>query len=219
MARIARLVIPDYPHHVLQRGNRRQTVFFNDQDKATYIEYLKVYAKPAGIEFWAYCLMDNHVHLIAVPKTPESFAQGFAEAHRRYTRMVNFREKWRGYLWEGRFRSYPMHEIHLYAAMRYIERNPVRAGIVSKPWDYQWSSARAHSFNLKDALLSDNFVTPETKDWKQFLEAEDDTVRISEFRKHSDTGRPLGDKKFIELLEGITGRIIRKQKTGPKVIK
>ncbi|MFA4842651.1 MAG: transposase [Candidatus Omnitrophota bacterium] len=95
MTRIARVVIPGLPHHVVQRGNRRQAVFFNDDDRLAYLDCLKVYAKPAGIHFWAYSLMNNHVHLIAVPDSEESLALGFSEAHRRYTRRVNFRQGWR----------------------------------------------------------------------------------------------------------------------------
>src|SRR3990172_7668648 len=132
MVRIARIVIPGLPHHVIQRGNRRQPVFFRTSDFEAYLRILKEQSAKFGISFWAYCLMANHVHLIAIPDSEESFAHGIAETHRRYTRMVNFRENWRGYLWQGRFSSYPLDETYLYAAVRYVERNPVRAGIVTK---------------------------------------------------------------------------------------
>jgi putative transposase len=216
MARIARVVAPGIPHHIVQRGNRRQTVFFSDADRQTYLDYLRIYAKPAGIHFWVYDLMDNHVHLIAVPDEKDSFARGFAEAHRRYTRMINFREGWRGYLWEGRFKSFPLSEAHLYAAIRYVENNPVRAKIVKKAWDYPWSSARAHVFKQNDPLLEDNFVISEIKDWKAFLLQEDDSRIAALFKSHTNTGRPLGDSQFIDQIEGLTGRILYKQKPGPK---
>lgn len=216
MARIARVVAPGYPHHIIQRGNRRQRVFFSDDDRIAYLDYLRTYAKPAGIHFWAYCLMDNHVHLIAVPERGESFARGFSEAHRRYTRMINFRESWRGYLWQGRFKSYPLSESHLYAAMRYIERNPVRAKIVKDAWHYPWSSARTHVLKEKNPILDDNFVISGIKDWKAFLAEEDVSININTHKIHANTGRPLGDKKFIEAIEKITGRFLRKQKPGPK---
>ncbi len=216
MARIARLVIPGLPHHIIQRGNRRQRVFFSDDDRRVYLDYLRIYAKPAGIHFWGYCLMGNHVHIIAVPDREDSFACGFAEAHRRYTRMVNFREGWRGYLWEGRFKSYPLSEFHLYAAIRYIERNPVRAKIVKNAWDFLWSSARAHVLKQKDPLLEDNFMASEIKDWASFLAEEDKQGDINLHRLHVNTGRPLGDDRFIEKIEGLTGRILHRQKPGPK---
>jgi putative transposase len=216
MARIARVVIPGHPHHIIQRGNRRQKVFFNDDDRKAYLDYLRIYAKPAGIHFWAYCLMDNHVHMIAAPGRESSFAQGFAEAHRRYTRMINFREKWRGYLWEGRFKSYPLSEFHLYAAIRYAERNPVRAKIVKNAWDYSWSSAKAHTFQQKDPLLDNNFLISEMKNWKSFLSEDDEPANIHLFKAHENTGRPLGDTKFIKTIESITKRSLHKQKPGPK---
>lgn len=216
MARIARVVISGYPHHIIQRGNRRQEVFFSDEDRKTYLDYLRLYAKTSGIDFWGYCLMDNHVHLIAIPQKEDSFGRGFAEAHRRYTRYINFRKGWRGYLWEGRFKSYPLDETHLYAAIRYIERNPVRAGIVEHAWDYPWSSARSHVFKKSDVLLSENFLLSDISDWKAFLSQEDDRNVLKDFRRHGYTGRPLGDDKFVESLEKITGRILQKQKPGPK---
>lgn len=217
MARIARLVVPGMPHHIVQRGNRRQRVFFTDDDCRAYLNYLVIYAKPAGIRFWGYCLMANHVHLIAVPDREDSFARGFSEAHRRYTRMINFREKWRGYLWEGRFKSCPLSQNHLYAAMRYIERNPVRAKIVENAMDYPWSSAKAHILKQKDSLLDDNFMGSEIKDWKLFLSDTDKQADINLLKTHINSGRPLGDKQFIEVLEKLTGRILGRQKPGPKV--
>jgi putative transposase len=216
MSRIARVVVPGIPHHIMQRGNRRQLVFFSDDDRKTYLEYLRIYAKPAGIRFWGYCLMDNHVHIIAIPDREESLARGFSEAHRRYTRRVNFRENWRGYLWEGRFKSCPLSEPHLYAAMRYIERNPVRAKIVRNAWEYPWSSAKVHVFSQKDSLLDENFVISEVKDWRRFLLVEEEETVVSLFRLHLNTGRPLGDSQFIEATEEFTGRILHKQKPGPK---
>ncbi|MFA5119180.1 MAG: transposase [Candidatus Omnitrophota bacterium] len=216
MARLARLVVPKYPHHIIQRGNRRQQVFFSDQDKIAYLDYLRIRAKPAGIRFWAYCLMDNHVHLIAVPEQEDSLAYGLGEAHRRYTRMINFREEWRGYLWEGRFKSFVLDEFHLYAAMRYVERNPVRAGIVRNAWDYKWSSARAHAGKEKDPLLDNNFVIEDIKDWKSFLSHGDESSIMSLMKSHANTGRPLGDDTFIKKLEKLTGKHLKKQKPGPK---
>jgi len=217
MARIARVVIPGIPHHIIQRGNRRQDVFFSDNDRKLYLGLLKDHCRKAGIKIWAYCLMRNHIHLVAVPEREDSFARGIGEAHRKYTRAINFREGWRGYLWQGRFSSYPLDEMYLYAAIRYVERNPVRAGITKKAEDYKWSSAKAHIKREKDGLLSDNFFTKDIKDWKSYISLEDE--RIDKLRSHIRTGRPLGDDEFIEKLEKITGRILRKLKPGPKKVK
>jgi putative transposase len=128
--RIARVVIPGIPHHVVQRGNRRQKVFFNDEDRVYYLRLLKKYGDKAGLSFWAYCLMPNHVHMIAVPKTSDSLAEAMAAANWRYALAVNFREDWRGCLWQGRFYSCPLDQPHLIAAARYIERNPVRSAML-----------------------------------------------------------------------------------------
>ena len=216
MARIARIVIPNYPHHIIHRGNRREKVFFSDEDKKAYLCMLNKQAKESGIEFWAYCLMDNHVHFIAVPKREESFAKGFAQTHKLYTRRINYRKNWRGHLWEGRFKSCVLSEQHLYSAIRYVERNPVRAGIVKKAEDYAWSSAKAHIYKKRDEVLSDNFVVNEISDWKEYLSEESDDIKGLLFIKHSDTGRPLGDKNFIEKIERVTGRMLCKNKPGPK---
>lgn len=216
MARIARVVIPECPHHIIQRGNRRQRVFFSEEDKMTYLNYLRIYAKPAGIEFWGYCLMDNHVHLVVVPKREDSLAKGLAEAHRRYTRLINFREGWKGYLWEGRFKSYPLSEQHLYATLRYIECNPVRAGIVRRAEHYRWSSAKMHISRAGDGLLTGNFTLSEIKDWASYLAEGDSETDKNLFVGHADTGWPLGDEKFINYLEERTGRVLHKRKPGPK---
>ena len=133
MARLARLVVPGLPHHVTQRGNRRQQTFFCEEDYAAYVELMADWCKERGVEIWGYCLMPNHVHLIAVPRSEEGLARAVGEAHRRYTRRINFREKWRGYLWQGRFASFVMDEPYLLAAARYVELNPVRAGLAPMP--------------------------------------------------------------------------------------
>ena len=216
MARIARVVIPNYPHHIIHRGNRREKVFFTKSDKQAYLDFLMKQAKRCGIEFWAYCLMDNHVHFVAVPKKEDSFARGFAQAHKDYTRRINFRNNWRGHLWEGRFKSCVLSQNHLYAAVRYIERNPVRAGMVKRGQDYSWSSAKAHVYKTKDRLLSDNFMTEEITNWKEYLSDDTDDKKGDLFVGCVDTGRPLGDNDFIKKLEAVVGRTLRRKKPGPK---
>jgi len=216
MSRIARVVIPGVPHHIIQRGNRRQTVFFSDEDRKKYLEYLRFFGDKFGIKYWAYCLMYNHVHLIAVPETEESLARGIGEAHRKYTRKINLHEGWKGYLWQGRFASYPLDQRYLYAAVRYVERNPVRAGLVRKAEEYPWSSAKAHVLGQRDLLLSKSFLSEEIKDWLSFLQVEDSGQDVEHFKRHARTGRPLCDETFLTKLEMMTGRTLRKKKPGPK---
>ncbi|MDP3789800.1 MAG: transposase, partial [Candidatus Omnitrophota bacterium] len=147
-------------------------IIFNAHLESKELERYCVLDKEAGVTFWAYCLMKNHVHLIAVPKAKDSLANGIGETHRRYTRMVNFREDWRGFLWQGRFMSYPLDENYLYTAIRYVERNPVRAGLVKRAEDYQWSSAKDHVYGKSNILLSDFFMLSEIKDWRYYLAKE-----------------------------------------------
>ncbi len=132
MPRIERVTVPSIPHHITQRGNRRQKTFFSNKDYTTYIDLMAEWCNRCGVEIWAYCLMPNHVHLIAVPDNEDSLAKAIGEAHRRYTRHINFRKGWRGHLWQGRFASYPMDEVYLMVAARYIELNPVKARLVRK---------------------------------------------------------------------------------------
>jgi putative transposase len=214
MPKIARVVIPGCPHHIVQRGNRRLKVFFSDADKELYLKLIGRHAQKFGLAIWAYCLMDNHVHMVMVPKERNSLARGLGEAHRKYTSLINIRENWRGYLWQGRFISYPMDGGHLFAAIRYVERNPVRAQIVSRAELYKWSSAPAHVLNAQDKLLSPCPLTVEVKDWASYLGQKDEAGEVRKLVAHERTGRPLGDKAFVKKLEELTGRILAPRKRG-----
>ena len=216
MARIARVVVSKLPHHIIQRGNRRQKVFFTDGDYEAYLSLVAEWCREFKVAIWAYCLMPNHVHLIAVPPHADSLARAIGEVHRRYTRMINFREKWRGFLWQGRFASYPMDERYLYAAARYIELNPVRAGIVQKPEDYPWSSAQAHLTGHDDKLIEVQSLLGMVEDWNHYLHEKEDAEELELIRRHERTGRPLGGRKFIRRIESKLGRILRLSKPGPK---
>ena len=215
MARLARVVVPGIPHHITQRGNRRQAVFFSDNDKTKYINFLKEEASKNKVLIWAWCLMNNHVHFVVVPSTEESLSKTFGDTHKRYTRMINFREKWRGYLWQGRFSSFPMDESYLLSAVRYVERNPVEAGVVSKAEDYPWSSAKAHVYRTSDPLLSASFLDECIQDWSKYLCIFEEK-QTKQFNRHSKTGRPLGESGFLRKLEQLAGRVFQKAKPGPK---
>ena len=216
MARMKRVVVPGIPHHITQRGNRRQEVFFQESDYENYISLLREWCDRCGVEIWAYCLMPNHIHLIAVPETEESLSRCIGETHRRYTRMINFREEWRGYLWQGRFASYLMDKKYLMAAVRYIELNPLRAKMVSQPWEYVWSSALAHINGKDDRLVRVRTLLEMVGDWKKFLQGGTQEEEVEQIRYHERTGRPLGDESFINRLEEMLGRVLRPQKAGRK---
>ena len=213
---MARAVIPGVPHHITQRGNRRQPAFLCDEDYRAYLELMGEWCGKLGLEVWAYCLMPNHVHLIVVPESEEGMRRAIGEAHRRYTRRINFREGWRGHLWQGRFASFPMDETYLMAAARYIERNPVRAHLSRCVWRYRWSSARAHVNGEDDGLVRVKPLLDRVDDWKDFVRTHEDETEREALRQHERTGRPLGSEAFMAKVERITGRPLRKQKPGPK---
>src|SRR5215469_2923177 len=144
MARLARIVVPHCPHHVTQRGNRREPIFFEDGDQDIYRDLLAEQAEKARLEVWAYCLMPNHVHLIVVPREETGFARAIGEAHRRYTNFINARGRWTGHLFQNRFASVVMDDEHLAAGVRYVSLNPVRARLVERADRWPWSSVRAH---------------------------------------------------------------------------
>jgi putative transposase len=206
--RFARIVVPGCPHHLIQRGNRRQLVFFSDDDRAFYLTLLGRAARRFGIAIWAFCLMENHVHIVAVPKFEDSFGRGFGEVQRKYTLVINTRENWKGFLWQGRFISYPLDEGHCYRAVRYVERNPVRAGLVTLAEAYDWSSARAHVRGESHPLLSPFPLLRTVKDWSSYLGRRDGLEAIEELQRHERTGRPLGSQDFIKRLEELTGRAL-----------
>lgn len=216
MARIARVVLPGYPHHIIQRGNRNQDVFFKEEDYLYYLELLKHWCKKESVKIWSYCLMTNHVHLVVTPKTSSNLAKAMGETHRRYTQRINQRENWHGYLWQGRFASYPMDKSYLLKASAYIELNPVKAGMVSAPDDYRWSSVHAH-LTKKDPLgiINPKKMLAKCGGWGAYLdqakEAKDD-----EFLKHGKTGRPLGNESFIKKAGLMLNRDFKKRKPGRK---
>ncbi len=216
MARLARVVIPGMPHHVTQRGNRRQQTFFNDGDYAAYLELMVEWCNKEGVEIWAFCCMPNHANLNAVPSSEEALRRAIGEAHRRYTRRINFREKWRGYLWQGRFASFIMDEPYLLAAARYVELNPLRAKLVERARAWPWSSAKAHLSGRDDRLVKVAPLLAMVGDWKAFLKSAAAEEELRDLRAHAHTGRPLGSPAFLGRLENLVGRALKRQKPGPK---
>ncbi len=215
--RIARAVAAGFPHHVTQRGNRRQQTFFSDHDYRTYLQLIQEWCTAYSVDLWGYCLMPNHVHLILVPEDEHSLALAIGKAHLRYSRLVNFREGWRGHLWQGRFASYAMDERYLLACVRYAELNPVRAKLVTHSAEWRWSSARAHLDECTDGVVN---VRPlldlAGMAWSEFLGEAVPAADAAAFRRHERTGRPLGSPDFVDRVETQLGRCLRRAKPGPK---
>ena len=220
MARLARIVVPGRAHHVTQRGNRRMQTFFRDEDYQEYLSLLEHWCGEFDVRIWAYCLMPNHVHLILVPSTAEGFTRAVAEVHRRYTRMINLREGWRGCLWQGRFASFVMSEQHLMGATRYVERNPVKADLVERAEDWRWSSAAVHCGGDGDSLAEREWLIDRsagmTSTWSEHLARVDDTELAALMRQRENTGRPLGDAEFVKEVGDLISRDLLPQKRGPK---
>jgi putative transposase len=227
MARLARIVIPHAAHHVTQRGNRRLPIFFSDEDRSAYLAELCAGCAATGTRCLAWCLMDNHVHLILVPQAADGLRAALAEAHRRYTRRINFREGWRGYLFQGRFASYPMDDAHLIAAVRYVENNPVAARMVSSAEEWRWSSARSHIAGKRvsgDPLTDVAALGRHVGNWRALLrygaelgDADAAGVALAEaIETRLRTGRPLGAEDWIARQEQALGRTLHPQRPGPK---
>jgi putative transposase len=200
LPRLARIVVPDIPHHVTQRGNRRGQVFFGPGDYRFYRSLLAEAAKAAGTEVWAYCLMPNHVHLILVPRDADGLSRTLGEAHRQYTRFINGRHGWTGHLWQGRFGSVAMDEEHLESAVRYVSLNPVRARLVREAQEWEWSSVRAHLSGKDDGLVAVRPVLDRFPDFAEMLETELTGIEMNAIRKAETSGRPLGSKEWVESL-------------------
>jgi len=217
MARMARVVVPGYPHHITQRGNRRQKTFFCPDDYQIYLDLMAEFAHAADTEVWAYCLMPNHVHLVMVPSREEGLREVLGEAHRRYTRHINLREGWRGHLWQERFHSFPMDEAYLMSTVRYVEQNPVKARLCAHPEDWEWSSTKAHIAGVDDELVKVRPMLDRVDDWTAYLSAGGQGADLeTEIAKHTRTGRPLGAQQFVSQLELITGRSLAPKKPGPR---
>jgi putative transposase len=209
MARLPRVVIVDVPHHVTQRGNARQVILAGDADRATYLELLRDYSQLYALSVLGYCLMSNHVHLIAVPQTSQALAQRLKQAHGRYAAYWNAQQSSTGHVWQGRFYSCPLGESHVWAALRYVELNPVRAGMVATPERWRWSSAATHcGLADPDPLLEMERWRKRwtASEWRGFIADAELAADVSRLRHSTHTGRPLGSPEFVAGLEELTSR-------------
>lgn len=217
MARLARVVVPGIPHHVTQRGNRRETTFFGEADYRLYRNLLAEASTKAETEVWAYCLMPNHVHLILTPKDPDGLRRTLGDLHRRYTAHINARNRWTGHLWQGRFGSVAMDEDHLIAAVRYVSLNPVRARLVQLAEDWPWSSVRAHLARQDDGVVKVAPVLDRVDGFAAFLdEPFDQDAAFAALRRSETTGRPVGRAAWIRRLEQHVARPLAPRRRGPK---
>jgi len=202
-----RAIAVGYPHHITQRGNDRRTVFVEADDYLRYREWLAWYARKFGLDVWAWCLMPNHVHVIGVPTTESALSLTFNTVHMQYAQYHNRTKNASGHLWQGRYFSCVLDEMHVYAAVRYVEMNPVRSGLVASAQDYPWSSARSRVLGAADPVLSGNcFLTETIRDWREYL-AEVPKPAVQEaIIKATASGRPCGEDAFVKKMETLLHR-------------
>lgn len=212
MPRLARAIAIGCPHHITQRGNNRQAVFFVDDDRRVYLELLREQAGQYGLEVLAYCLMGNHVHLVATPHAPESLAKAVGRTHFRYTQYVNRLHGRSGHLWQGRFYSCALDGRHLWLALKYVELNPVGARLCRRAWRYAWSSAAAHTDEGAESGLLDLprwYREMRAATWRQELTLGLTEEEVARIRVRTHTGRALGSDSFVSKLETVLGRRLR----------
>lgn len=216
MPRIARVIATGYPHHITQRGNNRATVFFDDEDRQTYLKLLAGYAEKYHLQIWAYCLMNNHIHLLAVPETETSLSRGIGLTNQVYTQYLNRKLNQSGRIWQNRFFSCVVeNNQYLWAVARYIERNPLKVGLVEKAEVYRWSSAKAHITGASDTLLgATSWLSPQDQStYAEFVVTEDEDTDNA-IRNATRTGRPFGSENFVDLLEFRLKQPLKAQRRG-----
>ena len=214
---MARVVLPGSPHHITQRGIRRFDIFRDDDDRNLYLDLFVESARRFGLEICAYCLMSNHVHFVAIPERQDSLWRCFHRCHGIYAVKFNLKYGLTGHLFQGRPFSCVLDNRHFWSAVRYVERNPVRARITYRAEDYRWSSAAAHCGMTQDRLLHPNWTEiTEISNFKEWLRDDDDENELFRIRGSTFTGRPCGDDDFIRNIETSVGRTLAAQKRGPK---
>jgi putative transposase len=212
MPRFARAIAVGCAHHITQRGNNRQDVFFVKEDRQVYLRLLAEEAGRHRLEVLGYCLMSNHVHVVAIPHAEDSLAKGIGRTHFRYSQYINRFHRRSGHLWQGRFYSCALDERHLWLALKYIELNPVRAHLCRRAWRYEWSSAAAHTgervpVDVLDLRWWHRQFSPEA--WRKELGEGLTEEQVARLRVRTRTGRPLGGDAFLSKLETLLGRRVR----------
>lgn len=223
MPRRARLTLPNIPLHLIQRGNNRQACFFADEDYRFYLDWLAEHAGKTGCQVHAYVLMTNHVHLLLSAETAQAVGALMKALGQRYVQYVNRMYRRSGTLWEGRFRScLTQDETYLLACQRYIELNPVRAGMVAHPADYRWSSYRANGQGETDGLVRPHplYVAlgldalSRQAAYRELFRYELEPGLVDEIRRATNGNFALGDVRFAEQISAALGRRVTPGQSG-----
>jgi putative transposase len=214
MPRLRRIVIPGLPHHLTQRGNRRADTYRDTEDRDVYLDLLGPLLQQCAVTLFSYCLMTNHVHLVCTPQEKEDLSRLMHDLHGAYAVYYNRKYRFNGHLWQGRFYSCVLDPERFWTAIRYVERNPVRAGLCGKAESYTWSSAAARCGIQENLWLASLSLPERNKSWSAWLRGEDEDAAIKALRRHTYTGRPCGSESFLERLEQQLGCAVRPQKGG-----
>lgn len=219
MPRAIRAVAVGVPHHITQRGNGKQDVFFSDEERVRYLGWLTEYSRRYAFDMLAYCLMTTHVHIVGIPHNEIGMGRTIQMTHMRHTQAVNFSQERTGHLWQGRYFSTILDEKHLYMAIRYVEQNPVRAKMVERAEEYPWSSAACHCGLREDLVLCNDPKWNGLLDgWPELLGHTQDEQSIDELRTCTSSGKPCGDEEFVKGVSEIVGRSLERRPRGrPKL--
>ena len=219
MARLARVIAPNIPHLVTQRGNGGARVFFSDDDYAYYFKLLKAACVAERLRCLGYVLMPNHVHLILVPRDETSLSKAMSAVHRAYAGHLNTRRKKSGHFWQGRFGCVAMDGENALNALRYVLLNPVRAKLCVRPEQWDWSSAKAYLKGRDDGLTDTKDMLAICPDLKSLLATNPEQEMAEMLLRRAETiGRPLGSLAFMDKLERKLGRPLKAAKRGPKSV-
>ena len=225
MARLPRICLPGIPHHIIQRGNNRQVCFASEEDFAAYAHWLDECSQKHSVAIHAWVFMTNHVHLLVTPETEDGISSMMQTLGRHYVRYFNYTYKRTGTLWEGRFKSCVVDaDNYLLHCQRYIELNPVRAGMVEAPGDYAWSSFRANGLGQQIKLWRPHRIyqslgkttAERTATYRDLFSSHLDQEILTLIRQASNQGMVLGNDKFKQEIERLAGRRVTTMKRGPK---
>ena len=222
MPRKIRFIIPNVPHHAIQRGNNRQDVFRDYEDRNYYLSVLRESSKEKNVLIGAYCLMTNHIHLLLYPRDEKGLIGVMKHVSQLYTQYFNRKYKRTGKLWENRYKLYLGDPDRAWVIARYIERNPMRARMVLKAEDFAYSSAKAHLLGASDELLTYDILENDRNAYREFFNQSDADApeHVREIENVAQQGKALGDEDFHMACKEILGVDLEVRDRGrPRLVK
>ena len=217
MPRKRRFILPNIPHHTIQRGNNRQSIFFEKEDYDYFLGRLKQLSRENGVEIGSYCLMTNHIHLLTYPATEAGMIKCMKMVCQHYTQYVNKKYKRTGKLWENRYKIHWVDPEREWVLARYIEKNPLRAGLVRQAEEYPYSSARRNLLGSRNGLIRREIVTERNRaGYREFFHEDDfkEQALTEEINLRVEQGKAFGGENFISRLGELLGISVDYRKRG-----